>query len=51
VLLDNPRYRAATGSDAGAFAQGLARGGYATDPHYAAKLTSWRRAAAHGRRQ
>ena len=41
VLLDNPRYRAAlnTGSDAGAFAQGLARGGYATDPHYAAKLT------------
>ena len=41
VLLDNPRYRTAlnTGSDASAFAQGLARGGYATDPHYAAKLT------------
>ncbi|OEZ50170.1 peptidoglycan hydrolase FlgJ [Janthinobacterium sp. MP5059B] len=41
VLLDNPRYRAAlnTGADAGAFAQGLARGGYATDPNYAAKLT------------
>ena len=41
VLLDNPRYRAAlnTGTDAGAFAQGLARGGYATDPNYAAKLT------------
>jgi len=41
VLLDNPRYRTAlnTGSDAGAFAQGLARGGYATDPNYAAKLT------------
>lgn len=41
VLLDNPRYRPAlnTGKDAGAFAQGLARGGYATDPHYAAKLT------------
>ncbi len=40
VLLDNPRYRAAlnAGSDAHAFAQGLARGGYATDPHYAAKL-------------
>jgi len=40
VLLDNPRYRAAlhTGSDAQAFAQGLARGGYATDPNYAAKL-------------
>lgn len=41
VLLDNPRYRAAlnTGDDAGAFARGLARGGYATDPNYAAKLT------------
>lgn len=40
VLLDNPRYRAAlnTGSDAQAFAEGLARGGYATDPGYAAKL-------------
>lgn len=40
VLLDNPRYRGAlnTGSDAQAFAQGLARGGYATDPHYATKL-------------
>lgn len=41
LLQDNPRYRAAlqTGSDARAFAQGLARGGYATDPAYAAKLT------------
>ncbi|MFM9433926.1 peptidoglycan hydrolase FlgJ [Janthinobacterium sp. CG_23.3] len=41
VLLDNPRYRAAlgAGADAGAFAQGLARGGYATDPAYADKLT------------
>ena len=41
VLIDNPRYRAAlnTGSDAHAFAQGLARGGYATDPNYAAKLS------------
>ena len=40
VLLDNPRYRGAlnTGSDAQAFAQGLARGGYATDPDYASKL-------------
>jgi flagellar protein FlgJ len=40
VLLDNPRYRAAlnTGNDAQAFAQGLARGGYATDPDYASKL-------------
>lgn len=52
VLLDNPRYRAAlrTGSDAHAFAQGLARGGYATDPQYAAKLgqlaTRLQRAAA-----
>ncbi|WP_312516710.1 glucosaminidase domain-containing protein [Massilia sp.] len=40
MLLENPRYRGAlnTGSDAHAFAQGLARGGYATDPGYAAKL-------------
>lgn len=40
VLLENPRYRAAlnTGNDAQAFAQGLARGGYATDPDYASKL-------------
>jgi flagellar protein FlgJ len=40
VLLDNPRYRGAlnTGNDAQAFAQGLARGGYATDPDYASKL-------------
>jgi flagellar protein FlgJ len=41
LLLDNPRYRSAlnVGADAGAFAQGLARGGYATDPSYADKLT------------
>ena len=41
MLLDNPRYASAigAGSDAGAFAQGLAKGGYATDPAYAAKLT------------
>jgi flagellar protein FlgJ len=41
LLQDNPRYRDAlqAGSDASAFAQGLARGGYATDPDYAAKLT------------
>ncbi|MBB6131986.1 flagellar protein FlgJ [Massilia aurea] len=40
VLLDNPRYRSAlnTGNDAQAFAQGLTRGGYATDPDYASKL-------------
>jgi flagellar protein FlgJ len=41
MLTDNPRFRGAlgTGSDAHAFAQGLARGGYATDPAYAAKLS------------
>ncbi|GAB2843995.1 hypothetical protein GCM10027277_09620 [Pseudoduganella ginsengisoli] len=40
VLLDNPRYSHAlnTGSDARAFAQGVAKGGYATDPSYADKL-------------
>lgn len=40
MLTDNPRYHAAlnTGGDARAFAQGLARGGYATDPAYADKL-------------
>ena len=40
MLIDNPRYKGAlgVGSDARAFAQGLARGGYATDPAYAAKL-------------
>ena len=41
LLLENPRYRAAVGAgnDAQAFAEGLARGGYASDPAYAAKLT------------
>ncbi len=36
----SPRYAAAlgTGSDVGAFAGALQRAGYATDPHYAAKL-------------
>jgi flagellar protein FlgJ len=40
LLLENPRYHAAlnTGADAQAFAQGLARGGYASDPAYADKL-------------
>lgn len=40
MLSDNPRFRGAlgTGSDAHAFASGLAKGGYATDPSYAAKL-------------
>jgi peptidoglycan hydrolase FlgJ len=42
LLKGNPRYAGAlgTGSDAGAFARGLARGGYATDPDYVAKLTA-----------
>jgi len=41
MLSDNPRFRGAlgTGSDAHAFASGLAKGGYATDPAYAAKLS------------
>ncbi len=41
MLIDNPRFRGALGAggDAHAFAQGLARGGYATDPAYAAKLS------------
>ena len=40
TLIENPRYKDAlnTGSDAHAFARGLARGGYATDPGYAGKL-------------
>jgi flagellar protein FlgJ len=42
LLKDNPRYAGAlgTGSDVAAFARGLQRGGYATDPDYAAKLTA-----------
>ncbi|WP_434654705.1 flagellar assembly peptidoglycan hydrolase FlgJ [Chromobacterium violaceum] len=40
LLASNPRYRAAlgVGGDARAFAEALARGGYATDPDYAGKL-------------
>jgi flagellar protein FlgJ len=40
LLASNPRYQQAlnTGSDARAFAAGLVRGGYATDPGYADKL-------------
>jgi flagellar protein FlgJ len=40
LLQHNSRYSHAlgTGADVGAFAQGLARGGYATDPDYAQKL-------------
>ncbi|MFL6675097.1 MAG: glucosaminidase domain-containing protein [Massilia sp.] len=40
MLMANPRFRGAinAGDNAQAFAQGLARGGYATDPAYADKL-------------
>ncbi|EQD43215.1 flagellar rod assembly protein/muramidase FlgJ, partial [mine drainage metagenome] len=42
LLSGDPRYRAAlgTGNDVGAFAAALQRGGYATDPNYARKLTA-----------
>jgi flagellar protein FlgJ len=42
ILRNNPRYATAlnTGSDARAFATGLQRGGYATDPDYARKVSS-----------
>jgi len=40
MIAKNPRYEKVIGSsDAATFAQGLQRAGYATDPHYAAKLT------------
>lgn len=41
MLAANPRFHGAlgTGKDAHAFATGLAKGGYATDPAYAAKLS------------
>jgi flagellar protein FlgJ len=41
LLKNNPRYEnvLANAQDASGFAQGLQRAGYATDPHYAAKLT------------
>lgn len=41
LLTSSPRYAAAlnTGSDAHAFAKGLAKAGYATDPDYADKLS------------
>lgn len=40
LLRDNPRYRGVlnAGDDAGAYAEGLVKGGYATDPDYARKL-------------
>lgn len=42
LLRNNPRYAAAlnTGSDVHAFAAGLQRGGYATDPEYASKIAA-----------
>ena len=42
LLSNNPRYAAAlnTGSDVQAFGTALQRGGYATDPQYAEKLTA-----------
>jgi flagellar protein FlgJ len=42
LLHNNPRYSAAlnTGSDVRAFAAGLQRGGYATDPDYANKVAA-----------
>ncbi len=42
LLRNNPRYAAAlnTGSDIHAFAAGLQRGGYATDPEYANKIAA-----------
>jgi len=42
MLASKPRYGAAlgTGSDVTAFASGLQRGGYATDPHYVSKLSA-----------
>ena len=42
LLRNNPRYADAlnTGSDAHAFASALQRGGYATDPQYASKITA-----------
>lgn len=42
LLRDNPRYAAAlnTGTDVRAFATALQKGGYATDPEYANKLTA-----------
>lgn len=50
MLTSNPRYQAAlnTGSDARAFASGLAHGGYATDPGYAAKLSKLAAQLQHG---
>jgi peptidoglycan hydrolase FlgJ len=49
LLRNNPRYSAAlnTGGDVHAFATGLQRGGYATDPEYANKIAAVASAVAH----
>ena len=41
LIANNPRYEKVmnSGGDAASFAQGLQKAGYATDPHYATKLT------------
>jgi flagellar protein FlgJ len=49
LLRNNPRYSTAlnTGGDVQAFASGLQRGGYATDPDYASKIAAVANAVAH----
>jgi flagellar protein FlgJ len=49
LLRNNPRYSAAlnTGGNVQAFATGLQRGGYATDPDYASKIAAVANAVAH----
>jgi flagellar protein FlgJ len=49
LLRNNPRYSSAlnTGSDVRAFATGLQRGGYATDPEYASKIAAVASSVAH----
>jgi flagellar protein FlgJ len=49
LLRNNPRYSTAlnTGDDVQAFATGLQRGGYATDPDYANKIAAVANAVAH----
>jgi peptidoglycan hydrolase FlgJ len=49
LLRNNPRYSAAlnTGGDVQAFATGLQRGGYATDPDYANKIAAVANTVAH----
>jgi peptidoglycan hydrolase FlgJ len=49
LLRNNPRYSAAlnTGGNVQAFATGLQRGGYATDPDYASKIAAVANTVAH----